>query len=70
MGYFIVGLFIGWLICKSYTENRIAEECERLGGFFVGKKTYECNQIIDHSQEKSIPEAIIEAETGGKNEIQ
>ncbi len=38
MGYFIFGLFIGWLICKSYTENKIAEECERLGGFFVGKK--------------------------------
>ncbi|BFM89302.1 hypothetical protein R7J54_13380 [Acinetobacter baumannii] len=70
MGYFIFGLIIGWLICKSYTENKIAEECERLGGFYVGKKTYLCNQIVDHSQNKSTPEAIIEAEKGARDEIQ
>ncbi len=69
MGYFICGLIIAWLICESHTEKRIAEECERLGGFFVGKKTYLCNQIIDHSQDKSTPEAIIDAEKGAKNEI-
>ncbi|MCE6246482.1 hypothetical protein KR582_01870 [Acinetobacter baumannii] len=70
MGCFIFGLIIGWLICKSYTENEIAEECERLGGFYVGKKTYLCSQIVDHSQNKSTPEAIIEAEKGARDEIQ
>ncbi|MRA45303.1 hypothetical protein [Acinetobacter pittii] len=70
MGKFLLGFIIAWALCHRYSHIMIANECERLGGFFVGEKTYLCNQIIDHSQDKSTPEAIIEAEKGARNEIQ
>ncbi|AFU62279.1 hypothetical protein AVV48_gp30 [Acinetobacter phage phiAC-1] len=42
MSNFIIGFFVSfvftWFICSNYTHSMIAAECERLGGFFVGKK--------------------------------
>lgn len=35
---FIVGHYNGWIVAHA----TIAKECERLGGFYVGKKTYKC----------------------------
>jgi len=39
----IVGLFIGYNLGWRIAHLMVAEECERLGGFFVGKKTYMCH---------------------------
>lgn len=70
MGYFILGFIIAWLWSDSVAHNKIAAECERLGGFFVGSKTYKCHQIIDHPSDTSTPQVILDAEQGVKNEIQ
>ncbi|ADX02990.1 Putative uncharacterized protein [Acinetobacter baumannii 1656-2] len=40
----------------------IANECEKLGGFFIGSKTYKCHSVVDSKQDKSVPNAILEAE--------
>lgn len=45
MWQFLLGFIVAWFICHSYTHIMIANECERLGGFFVGNKTYKCVSI-------------------------
>ena len=42
MANFLLGFILAWVICSGYTHTMIALECERLGGFFVGKKVFEC----------------------------
>lgn len=44
----------------------IAEECRRLGGFFVDGSTFKCVAIENKDTDKSIPEAILEAERRSK----
>ena len=34
----VLATFIGW----DYAHRTVAKECERLGAFYVGDKTYEC----------------------------
>lgn len=34
----VIATFIGWV----YAHQTVAKECERLGAFYVGDKTYEC----------------------------
>ncbi|MCD6006884.1 hypothetical protein [Halomonas sp. IOP_31] len=36
-----IGLTWGWIAA----HHTVASECERLGGFFVGKKTFQCQQV-------------------------
>ena len=36
------GLLVGWL----YAHQVIASECRRLGGFYVGRSTFKCTEII------------------------
>lgn len=62
MGKFILGFIIAWVLCHRYTHIMIANECERLGGFFVGSKTYKCILISDSEPQNSVPTAILEAE--------
>lgn len=62
MGKFLLGFVIAWALCHRYTHIMIANECEKLGGFFVGDKTYKCHAIIDFKQDSSVPAVIIEAE--------
>lgn len=38
---FIVGAWIGW---KS-AHVTVAEECKRLGGFFVGNQVFKCIEV-------------------------
>lgn len=38
---FLVGVGFGWVMA----HEEIASECERLGGFFVGKKGFRCTAI-------------------------
>ena len=37
----LIGIWLGWIL----THHIIAKECERLGGFFIGKNIYKCNAI-------------------------
>ena len=62
MGKFLLGFVIAWALCHCYTNIMIANECEKLGGFFVGDKTYKCHAIIDSKQDSSVPAVILEAE--------
>lgn len=41
----LVGLFVGYSFGWSRAHKVIAIECERLGGFFVGKKIFRCQSI-------------------------
>lgn len=45
---FIIGCLVGWLQAHS----TVATECERLGRFYVGTKTFECVKITDQSTTK------------------
>lgn len=47
MWQFLLGFMLAWFLCSGYTHIMIATECERLGGFFVNKKTYKCISIED-----------------------
>lgn len=46
---FIVGHCNGWIVAHA----TIAKECERLGGFYVGKKTYKCVEVEEEDNETS-----------------
>lgn len=37
----MVGIAIGWI----WAHHAVATECERLGKFYVGKRTFECVKI-------------------------
>lgn len=37
----LVGIGIGWVAA----HGTIATECERLGRFYVGNKTFECRRV-------------------------
>tara|TARA_B100001105_G_C22395766_1_gene446644 strand:+ start:767 stop:949 length:183 start_codon:yes stop_codon:yes gene_type:complete len=43
---FAIGVFVGWL----WAHSTIASECEHLGSFFVGRKTFHCHRVDDRSQ--------------------
>lgn len=37
----LIGYWIGWV----HAHNTVADECERLGGFYVGKKIFKCEKV-------------------------
>ena len=41
----LLSIFIGYIWGYENAHRHIAKECERLGGFFVGKKVYQCTEI-------------------------
>lgn len=47
MWQFLLGFIVAWSLCHAYTHIQVAAECERLGGFFVGKKVYKCVLVED-----------------------
>lgn len=49
----IIIFFLGHKFGYIYAHSVIAKECEKLGGFWVGKKVYECVKV--HKQEDQIP---------------
>ncbi len=70
MTQFLLGFIIAWFICHTYTHQMIAAECERLGGFFVGKKTYKCVAVESHITDTSTPQVILDAERRSQDEVQ
>lgn len=38
-----LGALIGWI----YAHATVANECRRLGGFYVGKSTFRCTEIME-----------------------
>lgn len=62
MGKFLLGFIIAWMLCHRYTHIMIAEECRRLGGFFVGGSTFKCVAIENKEVDQSVPKAILDAE--------
>lgn len=41
----IVGIFIGFYVGYVWAHYTVANECKKLGGFFVGKETFKCTKI-------------------------
>ncbi|EPJ8676086.1 hypothetical protein PWB43_003996, partial [Acinetobacter baumannii] len=52
MAWFLLGFIVAWFMCHNYTHSMIASECERLGGFFVGKKVFKCIAVEKLEEEK------------------
>lgn len=49
IGFVLLAVLIAFLLGKSYgwveAHYTVAQECERLGKFFVGKRIYHCDKI-------------------------
>lgn len=41
----LLGCLIGYWFGYEVAHSRIAKECEKLGGFFVGNKVFSCTKI-------------------------
>jgi hypothetical protein len=41
----VIAVFIAYRLGWEAAHVTVAKECERLGSFFVGKKTYRCTAI-------------------------
>jgi hypothetical protein len=41
----ICGLVIGYWLGYAFAHSDVARECERLGGFYVGKTVYKCTKV-------------------------
>ena len=50
MTEYLVGIIIGWLLGWLVAHSVIATECRRLGGFYVGTKTYRCVEIVEEKK--------------------
>ena len=44
-----IAYFLGFCIGKQYAHDTIATECEKLGGFFVGNRTFKCISVSESS---------------------
>lgn len=42
LAVFIVIFSIGWYFGYAYAHLVVAVECDRLGGFYVGKRVFRC----------------------------
>lgn len=42
---FCFGYFFGYGSGWNTAHKHIASECQKLGGFFVGKQTFKCTEI-------------------------
>jgi len=55
----VVGAVVAWIASDKYTHNKIASECVRLGGFYVGIHTFHCVEVVNTDvDDTGIPEAI------------
>ena len=54
---FSVALWIGLQVGHRWANLENAEECRRLGGFFVGSSVFKCTEIIDPRPRSGYPGA-------------
>lgn len=40
----VVAYFIGFALGRQAAHTTIADECDKLGGFYVGKRVYKCSR--------------------------
>lgn len=52
MAGFLLGLIVGCTIAWIAAHACVASECEKLGGFYVGKKTFKCVEIKQEGQQQ------------------
>jgi hypothetical protein len=45
--WLLIGLLIGKFIGWNSAHHTIAQECRKLGGFFVGKSVFKCTELKD-----------------------
>jgi hypothetical protein len=45
---FVIGALVGWVVAHSV----VATECEKLGSFYVGDKTFKCVKVVAHAGER------------------
>ncbi|WBF79541.1 hypothetical protein BNCALIDO_00152 [Aeromonas phage vB_AdhM_TS9] len=45
-----VGLYVGYNIGWQKAHKTIATECQRLGSFYVGSRTFKCIEIEEKQQ--------------------
>lgn len=43
--WMLLALACGWLFGWIHAHNTVRKECERLGSFYVGSKTFKCTEI-------------------------
>lgn len=48
---FFIGLILGFIFAWRLAHITIANECERLGGFYVNNKTYKCISTEIHKDD-------------------
>lgn len=48
----LIGVAVGFFMGHTYAHNLIAEECSRLGGFFVGRRVFKCERV------ETVPSAL------------
>lgn len=41
----VFGLYVGYNVGYQKAHSTIATECQRLGSFYVGSKTFKCTEI-------------------------
>lgn len=47
MFWLLVGILVGAWFGWTTAHIVVAEECDRLGGFFVGRRTFKCHEVIN-----------------------
>lgn len=45
--FYLVGVVCGAVFGWRLAHQTVAEECARLGGFYVGRRTFQCIEIDD-----------------------
>lgn len=45
---FLVAVWLGFQIGHGYANIENAEECRRLGGFYVRNSVFKCHEIVDN----------------------
>lgn len=44
---FCIALYLAYRYGWESAHHTVATECQKNGGFFVGKKTFKCTEVVD-----------------------